>query len=94
MAYWKKSLNILLNLYGKNNPKIAPSYNELGTIWAQNGNLIKAEKFYNESLNILLRYYGENHSDTAESYNNLGILYKNLGEFEKSREFINKSCLW
>jgi len=74
-----------------NKEDFATTFNNLGYLYVNMGNLPKAEVFYLKSLKTRLDLFGEKHSLTATSYNNLGYLSDNMGNLQKAEEIYLKS---
>jgi len=53
--------------------------NNLGVLYCNQGNYIKAEEYYVKCYEGRLRVLGEDHPDTLSSMNILGNLYESLG---------------
>ena len=64
----KKSISI--------NPNLCETYNNLGNIYKQTGDLKKALEFYNKSISI--------NSKDIDAYKNKGVILKEMEEFEAS----------
>jgi tetratricopeptide (TPR) repeat protein len=91
LEYYQKSLKIREKVYGKEHPKTAISYNNIGLVYDSKGEYNKALEYYQKSLKIREKVYGKEHPDTAESYNNIGSVYNSKGEYDKALEYYQKS---
>ncbi|MEE1001122.1 MAG: tetratricopeptide repeat protein [Bacteroidales bacterium] len=69
----------------------AASYNNIGNVYSESGNYVKALEYYNESLKIKKEVLGENHTVTATSYGNIGNVYSKSGNYVKALEYYNES---
>ncbi len=67
-----KSLNIKKVHYGENNFNLASTYNNIGIVYKERGNLEQALEMYMKSLNIKKAHYGENNFNLTDTYNNIG----------------------
>ncbi len=74
-------------LFGKDSPDTATSYNNIGTIYFYQSNFGKALEFLFKALEIREKALGSTHRDTAESYNNIGLVYNDQGNYLKALEF-------
>jgi tetratricopeptide (TPR) repeat protein len=54
---------------------LAETYNNIGIIYEEQGNLDQALEMYVKCLNIKKAHYGENNFNLAKTYNNIGIVY-------------------
>ena len=68
---------------------LANSYNNIGLIYYDQGNLEKALEYHEKSLDIS-EEIGDK-KGMSFSYNNIGIIYKNQGNLEKALEYNEKS---
>ncbi|MES0336780.1 MAG: tetratricopeptide repeat protein [Candidatus Magnetobacterium sp. LHC-1] len=91
IAFYEKSLAILLEVYGERHPYVATSYNNIGSAWDTLGDPKQAIAFYEKSLAILLEVYGERHPYVATTYNNLAYVYSHTGDPQKSTEYTSKA---
>ena len=74
-----KSLNLRLELYGKDNPHSPSDYK-------------RAEEYYKKALNIRKQIHEEkNHPDIALRYNNLGLIYYSQGDIIRTEEMLTKA---
>lgn len=82
-----------MQCYGsESNIEVASSYNNLGLLYQEQGDLEKAKLNFEKSLEIRKQCYGsENNLDVARSYKNLGNLLKDTGDFDKSKDNLEKS---
>ncbi len=90
-----KALKIRLSSLGKNNPAVATSYSNIGSVYNNLGNYEKAMEYDDKALEIRLSVLGENHPDVAVCYNNLGTLYANQGYLDKALTSFEKALgIW
>ncbi len=89
--YYQCALQSALNKYGDKHPDVATSYNNIGGIYADQGNYSQALEYYNKALEIRLAVFGEQHPDVANSYNNIGGIYANQGNYSQALEYYNKA---
>jgi len=52
VSFYRKALDIRLEILGEKHPDVAISYNNLGAIYYQTGDYEKAVSFYRKALNI------------------------------------------
>ncbi len=71
-----KCLNIEKAHYGENNFNLAYTYNNIGKVYSNQGNLEKALEMYLKCLNIQKEHYGEDNFNLAEVYKNIGSVYR------------------
>ena len=65
---------------------MASCYNNIGLVYANQGDYPKALEYYEKSLAIYLNVYGENHPYVAVLYECLYYIYTKLGNTEKAEE--------
>ncbi|CAF1447323.1 unnamed protein product [Rotaria sordida] len=64
---------------------------ELGTVYDNIGEYLKAITFYERAIDIYKKMSPPNHSDLATSYNNIGMVYYNMGEYSKALSSYERS---
>ena len=89
--YYQCALQSALNKYGDKHPDVGTCYNNIGFIYATQGNYSQALEYYNKALEIWLVVFGEQHPDVATSYNNIGLVYGNQGNYSQALEYYNKA---
>ncbi|CAM4985095.1 unnamed protein product [Rotaria socialis] len=67
-----------------NFPSLAKSYINLGGMYEELGDLIKAEENLKKSLHICKRHLANHHTDTATAYRILGDVYDGMGKTKKA----------
>jgi len=70
---------------------VATSYNNLGMVYQEKGDLDKAIELHSKALEIWRGLFGEKHPDAATSYNNLGMVYQAKADFDKAIELYTKA---
>ena len=68
---------------------IADTYNHIGIVYANRGNLDKAEEYYKMSLEIQKKI--ENREGIAGIYLNMGSICADRGDWDKAEEYCKKS---
>ncbi|MBW8049361.1 MAG: tetratricopeptide repeat protein [Cytophagales bacterium] len=101
LEYCQQSLRIKLSaidksvLEGKTHSSLhldlASSYNNLGNILADIGEINEAVKNYQRSIKIHTKFLGEKHPSVGYPNFNLGMLYKENGNYEKALHYHKKS---
>jgi len=66
-------------------------YNNIGTVFSDQGDYDKAIEYYLKSLDILEKVFGKKHPETAISYYNIGNMYSSKGDYDKAIEYHLKS---
>ena len=62
-----KALDIQLNKLGKDHPDVASSYNNIGSIYAEQGKYDKAFEYYNKAFKSFKKRFGTRHSHTTDT---------------------------
>ncbi len=84
--YYKKALDIAINVLGEEDTDTAISYNNLGAIYYKMGEYRLAENYYERALEIDVSLLGGGHASTAIDYNNLGNVYCIQGKYDVAEE--------
>ena len=87
---YNKSLEININIYGKNHIETAITYNNIGLTFLEQKKYETALKYFNIALNIL-RDLNEENTVLITTYSNLGKLYFDKKEYDNSFEFLNRA---
>lgn len=74
VACINKALEIDLEIFGYNHPRIGESYCNLGHVYLQMGKEGESLKCLLKSLNIISNSFGNHHITVAGSLTNMGIL--------------------
>ena len=75
----------------ENHPDLAKAYDNILTIYFNNGDFEKAMEYGLKALKIREKVLDENHPDLAESYNNISVLYHEKGEDDIAFEYALKA---
>ncbi|KAJ7383706.1 hypothetical protein OS493_026236 [Desmophyllum pertusum] len=65
---------------------VATTYNNLGTVHSDLGNLGQAKECHDRALAIRLEKLGPEHVDVASTYNKLGTVHSDLGNLGQPKE--------
>ena len=77
----KRTLDIRIELFGKEHARTANSSGSLGVTQHSLGEYTSALDSKQHSLDIRLKLFGEEHACTADSYYSLGVTQHSLGDF-------------
>ena len=66
---------------------VTNSYNNLGPVHHDLGDLKQENECHDRALNICLKELGPEHVDVANAYDNLGTVYHDLRDLPKAKEF-------
>ncbi|MBR5493295.1 MAG: tetratricopeptide repeat protein [Alistipes sp.] len=84
--YYKKSLDIRLEVYGENHEEVAVSYNNIGDLYQKKGKFSEALEYFEKALKILQNTNGEQ-IYIAATYNNIATIYSDLDKFAEAIEY-------
>lgn len=88
----KKALEIQEEvLENKQHPKIALSYNNIGTVYRQIGKNTEALKLHKKSLQIRETVFGFEHPTTAESYFNIAFVSLEIKQCQQALMYIERA---
>ena len=87
MEYYKLAVEFQKEQLGSKHVDVATSYNNLGLVYTDTGDLKKAKEYHELALEIIKQQLGPKQAQIATSYNNLGVVYKNKGDLEKAKEY-------
>ncbi|MCK8522161.1 CHAT domain-containing protein [Aquimarina sp. D1M17] len=79
----QNAMHIRMQLFGKNHPITAISYNHVGYILKEQDQFQKALDYFNKALEIQIKVYGEDSYHTADSQHNIGIIYHRWAQYDK-----------
>ena len=77
--------------FGKEHPKTAALYNDIGLVYSSLGDYSKALEYYSKALEIREKELGKEHLATAMSYGNIGNVYYHQGNYPKALEYYLKA---
>jgi len=72
-------------------PRVATTYQHLGSCRSQLGEYDTALRLYNISLKIRRDFYGEKHPDVGKSYMGLGVTLFFRGDYDRALKFYKKA---
>ena len=64
MEYYQKALKIRKKIFGIKHPDTATSYNNIGSIYYNQGDYAKALEYYQKALEIFEKVLGTDHPNT------------------------------
>jgi len=78
------TLDSAVACYGLDYSYVANSYNNIGTVYREQGQYEEALVQYHKSLEIRIWVLGLDSPDVAACYNNIGIVYEKQGKYEEA----------
>ena len=99
LEYDRKALRLRKNMFGKEHPDTATSYNNVGVCYSKLGNKTKALEYYKEALEIRERLFTSEHLDKVQSYQNIASIYEYQGNYETALDYNfkalkNEEVIW
>ena len=91
--YHEKCLQIQLKTLGKNHPKIADSYNNIGNVYLEKEELDEAINNFEKCLQIRLNTLENDHPKIEDCFTSIGIAYRKKGENEISIKIVEINLL-
>ena len=91
LSICEPALKYSLDHYGDMHSITALLYNDIGTVYDDQGNYSEALTYFLKSLEIFRKVLGDEHVSTAASYNNIGNVYSNQGNYSAALEYYFKS---
>lgn len=95
IAIWNKliihSATVAKCINDTKNEYYSTLLNNIGCIYKNKGNYLKAMEYFEKSLIIFEEVIGTENPSTATSYNNIGFLYKSIGDYLKAIEYYEKA---
>ena len=76
---------------GHEHPDVAVSYNNIGVVYKNKGDLENALVQYQKALEIRTRVFGSDHPAFATSYQNLAAVYQRQGNHVQTKEIYTKA---
>ncbi|KFA68901.1 hypothetical protein S40285_09512 [Stachybotrys chlorohalonatus IBT 40285] len=76
--------------WGPEHTSTLSTLNNLGLLYAHQGQLKKAEDMYNRALKGKEKAWGPEHTSTLDTLNNLANLYAHQGRLKKAEEMYNR----
>jgi tetratricopeptide (TPR) repeat protein/CHAT domain-containing protein len=89
--YFNESLRILKMQKRDGQLEYAQILNDLGNLYRENGQFVKAEPLYKLAMDIRIAILGQCHDKVADNLYNLGLLYDAMGNYKTSEVCFLKS---
>ena len=86
-----KGAGLHLFTNSKNLADVANTYNNIGIVYRNKGDLENALLQHQRALEIRTRVYGQEHLDVAASYNNIVEVYRQQGRYEEALDYYHRS---
>jgi tetratricopeptide (TPR) repeat protein len=91
LEYFKKLLEIRLEILEDDHKDIGDSYNNIGEIYQKKNDFKQALEFYQKAFQIRQKHFPQNHPQLANSYKNIATAYEYLNNFDQALENYNQS---
>ncbi len=88
---YREALSIREEIYGKEHPEVAESYNNLAVLYQHQGDYQNAEKYLLKTIEINESSLSKKSNDLVYNLQNLGILYRDWGKYARAKEYLHKA---
>jgi len=86
--HFNRSMAEYIRKNGQNKPLFAELYEQIGILYAFEGDYDHALEFIRKGLDIRLEVYGDYSAESAVGYLNIGICLRLKGDFSDARKFL------
>ncbi len=87
IRFYEKSLKIEQKIFSPTDPNLAPSYDNIGSVYEEIREYSKVLSYYEKALEIYKKSLPATHLLSATSYNNMGWAYRKMGDFFKALSY-------
>ncbi|NIM79033.1 MAG: CHAT domain-containing protein [Candidatus Aminicenantes bacterium] len=87
--HFNRSLSEYMKLYGQNKPLFARVYEQIGILYALEGDYENALEYLRKAFNIRLEVYGDPSPEAGTGYLNIGICLRLKEDHEEALKFLN-----
>jgi len=91
LTYYKKALNILLEVFDEKHPQVAETYYGIGGTYLELGKYELALKNSEKALGLVEEVYGDRHLDVATKKHNLSLIYSKMGDYKKANRYCKEA---
>ncbi|MDX1585719.1 MAG: tetratricopeptide repeat protein [Balneolaceae bacterium] len=92
LQFYKRELELNLDLYGTSHPSVAGGYNNIGGIYYRRGDIGEAIVYFKRAASSTQLTFGKYHPRVGLIYNNIGACYYEIGDYSQSIEYLKKSA--
>jgi len=93
LVWCQKSLTVNEEVFGKDHPDTATTYNNIAGVYNSQGQYNLALEWYFKGLAISEKVLGKDHPDTATTYNNIAVVYDNQAQYDLALEWYQKALV-
>lgn len=90
-AYHKKAVDMRLEIFEGEHPKIASSYSDIANYYKIKKNYNKELYYLEKALEVQKAVLGPEHKDIAENYKKLGNRYTQTGDYDKALSYYQRA---
>jgi CHAT domain-containing protein len=87
--HFSRTMDEYQRLYGRNNPLFMLLYEQIGILYALEGNYHGALEYIRKAFDIRLDVYGDLTPEAAVGYLNIGICLRLKGDYDEALRFLN-----
>ena len=88
---FQRSLTLIEQTKGKNDPGLGAPLNNLATLYYETGKYDKALPLFQRAYDLLVQTKGAEHPQTATALNNLALLYDAMNDFARAEELMKRA---
>gem|GEM_PF-2518177 len=92
-TWFKKALEIVEKVLGKDHPSTATTYNNIAAVLDNQGKYDEAFTWFKKTLEIKERELGKDHPSTATTYNNIAGVLDNQGKYDEALALYQKALV-
>jgi hypothetical protein len=90
LAFYKKSLVVLLRLYGEANAEVAATYEKMARVYQEQGDRAGTVEYYGKALKSLRSVYRMDHPAVLQTLKNSADAYMDVGDPRSAIGFYNE----
>ena len=88
---FQRSLTLIEQVKGKNDPGLGAPLNNLATLYYETGKYDKALPLFQRAYDLFVQTKGAEHPQTATALNNLALLYDAMNDFARAEELMKRA---
>ncbi|MFK8058060.1 MAG: CHAT domain-containing protein [Saprospiraceae bacterium] len=93
LEFYDQALKLKIQAFGKGSTTVGSTLNNIGTIYYDTGNKVKATEYYKRSLEIKIKQLGDQHPRVGQTYFNIGSIYLSDGDYDEGISYFEKALI-
>lgn len=90
LAFYKKSLVVLLRLHGEANEEVADTYEKMACVYKEKGDRVGTIEYFGKALNSRKQIFRRDHPVVLQTLKNFADAYMEVGEFNSAIRFYSE----